>query len=235
MTAALTLALAGCGAGSELPANLRGDAAHPTTHAATPTAPSASATQAADVPLRSGERFQSIRLPADYSPEAPEGTGTDDYRCFLVDPGFETDQLVSGVQIAPQNAAMVHHVIVSKVEPGDVPRAEALDAADEGHGWTCFGGAGVAGVSGGNLDKADWVGAWAPGGGERVMADDIGIPLAEGTQLVVQMHYNLLAGSGTDRSTVRLRLSEAAGSDKQALQTMLLPAPVELPCRDNRT
>jgi hypothetical protein len=235
VTAALALALAGCGAGSELPATLRSGAAHPTTHGAAPGAPSASATRAADVPLRSGERFQSIRLPADYTPKAPEGTGTDDYRCFLVDPGFETDQLVSGVQIAPQNAAIVHHVIVSKVEPADVPRAEALDAADEGDGWTCFGGAGIAGVSGGNLDKADWVGAWAPGGGERVMADDIGIPLAEGTHLVVQMHYNLLAGSGTDRSTVRLRLSEAAGSDKQALQTMLLPAPVELPCRDNRS
>ena len=90
-------------------------------------------------------------------------------------------------------------------------------------------------MSGVDLDKADWVGAWAPGGGERVMADDIGIPLARGTQLVVQVHYNLLAGGGTDRSTVRLRLSEAAGSDKQALQTMLLPAPVELPCRDDRT
>ena len=235
LTAALALALAGCGAGSELPASLRSGAAHATTHGATPGAPSASATRAADVPLRSGERFQSIRLPAEYTPKAPEGTGTDDYRCFLVDPGFETDQLVSGVQIAPQNAAIVHHVIVSKVEPAEVPRAEALDAADEGDGWTCFGGAGIAGVSGGNLDKADWVGAWAPGGGERVMADDIGIPLAEGTHLVVQMHYNLLAGSGTDRSTVRLRLSEAAGSDKQALQTMLLPAPVELPCRDNRS
>ncbi len=90
-------------------------------------------------------------------------------------------------------------------------------------------------MAGVNLDKADWVGAWAPGGGERVMADDIGIPLAKGTQLVVQMHYNLLAGTGPDQSSVRLRLSEAKGSRKQALQTMLLPSPVELPCRDNRT
>lgn len=49
-----------------------------------------------------------------------------------------------------------------------------------------------------------------------------------------RLNYNLLAGSGTDRSTVRLRLSEAAGSTKKALDTMLLPAPVELPCRDNR-
>ena len=67
------------------------------------------------------------------------------------------------------------------------------------------------------------------------MADDIGIPLRAGTQLVVQVHYNLLAGTGTDRSTVRLRLSDADGSAKQPLQTMLLPAPVELPCRENRT
>ena len=232
--AVLTLALAGCGSDADLPAGLRSADTHQTTHAATS---SATATSAAveDVPLRAGERFQNLQLPAPYSPKAPEGTGTDDYRCFLVDPELATDQLVSGVQIAPDNADMVHHVIVSKVEPDAVDEAQGLDARDPGDGWTCFGGAGLAGTRGGSLDKADWVGAWAPGGGERVMADDIGIPLAAGSQLVVQVHYNLLAGSGTDQSTVRLRLSEAEGSDKQALQTMLLPAPVELPCRDNRT
>jgi len=233
--AALTVALAGCGSGTDLPAGLRSADGHATSHAAASSTPSPAAEKTSDVPLRKGERFQSIRLPAAYTPKAPEGTGTDDYRCFLVDPRLETDQLVSGVQIAPDNAAIVHHVIVSKVEPEDVKEAKALDAAAPGDGWTCFGGAGLAGTRGGNLDKADWVGAWAPGGGERVMADDIGIPLRKGTQLVVQVHYNLLAGDGADRSTVRLRLSEAKGSDKQALRTMLLPAPVELPCRDNRT
>ncbi len=237
VTAALALLLTGCGSESDLPAGLRtaGTAGtHATTHAASPST-SAAEPAAKDVPLREGERFQNIRLSSAYTPKAPQGAGTDDYRCFVVDPGFDTDQLVSGVQIAPDNAAIVHHVIVSKVEPEDVAQARALDAKDPGDGYTCFGGAGIAGVAGGDLDNADWVGAWAPGGGERVMADDIGIPLAAGTQLVVQMHYNLLAGSGTDRSTVRLRLSDAKGSHKQALQTMLLPAPVELPCRDNRT
>jgi hypothetical protein len=234
VAAALALVLAGCGNQADLPTGLRSADSHATSHAA---APSTSTTKPAvkDVPLREGERFESITLPAAYTPKAPTGTGTDDYRCFLLDPGFDTDQLVSGVQIAPDNAAIVHHVIVSKVEPQDVAKARALDAKDPGDGYTCFGGAGIAGVAGGNLDKADWVGAWAPGGGERVMADDIGIPLQAGTQLVVQMHYNLLAGDGADRSTVRLRLSEAKGTHKQALQTMLLPAPVELPCRDNRT
>jgi hypothetical protein len=232
--AALALVLAGCGNGADLPAGLRTADSHATSHASSP---SAAATRAAakDVPLRDGERFQSIRLRAAYTPKAPTGTGTDDYRCFVLDPGFDTDQLVSGVQISPDNAAIVHHVIVSKVEPDQVGTAKALDAKDPGDGYTCFGGAGIAGVAGGNLDDADWVGAWAPGGGERVMADDIGIPLKAGTQLVVQVHYNLLAGSGPDRSTVRLRLSEAKGSRRTPLQTMLLPAPVELPCRDNRT
>ena len=234
VSAALALVLAGCGNGADVPAGLRTADGHATSHASSP---SAAATRAAakDVPLRDGERFQSIRLRAAYTPKAPTGTGTDDYRCFVLDPGFDTDQLVSGVQISPDNAAIVHHVIVSKVEPDQVDTAKALDAKDPGDGYTCFGGAGIAGVAGGNLDDADWVGAWAPGGGERVMADDIGIPLKAGTQLVVQVHYNLLAGTGADRSTVRLRLSEAKGSDRTPLQTMLLPAPVELPCRDNRT
>ncbi len=236
VAAALALMLAGCGSESDLPSSLRSADAHATSHAQSPPAPAGSATTAPvkDVPLRAGERFESLRLPSAYTPKAPDGTGTDDYRCFVIDPKLDTDQLVSGVQIVPDNAAIVHHVIVSKVEPQDVAKARALDEKDPGDGYTCFGGAGIAGVAG-NLDNADWVGAWAPGGGERVMADDIGIPLKAGTQLVVQMHYNLLAGGGADRSTVRLRLSEAKGSTKQALQTMLLPAPVELPCRDNRT
>ena len=114
--------------GVELPANLRSGGAHPTTHAATPGTLAGGDGRDGRGAAACGERFQSVRLPADYRPAAPEGTGTDDYRCFLVDPGFETDQLVSGVQIAPQNAAIVHHVIVSKVEPGDVACARALDA-----------------------------------------------------------------------------------------------------------
>ncbi|WP_030527995.1 hypothetical protein [Phycicoccus jejuensis] len=233
LAAVLAVGLAGCSS-APLPDNLRAKSSHEAAHAAATTAPSATVSRPPDVPLRAGERFVEVRLPGAYTPTAPTPTATDDYRCFLLDPHLGTDQLVSGVDIRPDNAALVHHVIVSRVEPEGIAQAEQLDSADPGDGWTCFGGSGIQGI-GVNLDDADWVGAWAPGGGERVMADDIGIPLRAGGRLVVQMHYNLLAGSGTDRSTVRLRVSEAAGSRKKALDTMLLPAPVELPCRENRT
>jgi hypothetical protein len=116
-----------------------------------------------------------------------------------------------------------------RVPPALVPQAEAADRATPGEGWTCFGDAGIPGA-GGSVDDVPWLGAWAPGGGERVLADDLGTPLEAGSRVVMQVHYNLLAGTGPDVTAARLRLASGE-KDLAALQTMLLPAPVELPCR----
>ncbi|MEO7269749.1 MAG: hypothetical protein ABIW49_11145 [Knoellia sp.] len=231
IVAALTLSACG----GTLPDNLRGEDSHSTTHAASPDAAQAKAKskpEPADVALRPGETFEELSMAAKYTPKAPFGTGTDDYRCFLVDPKFAQDMIVSGVKIEPDNPAAVHHVILYKVDPANVAAAEARDAKDAEQGWTCFGGSGVDNGPGAQLNNAEWVGAWAPGGGERVMAEDIGIPLAKGSRIVIQMHYNLLAGGGADQSKARLRLTPASAGKKTPLETMLLPAPVELPCRE---
>ena len=225
------LTLSACG--GVLPDNLSGGDAHSSsTHAVSPSTDGAKAVpEPPEVALRDGESFQELTLPAKYTPKAPFGTGTDDYRCFLVDPVFAQDMIVSGIKVMPDNPAAVHHVILFKVDPANVEAAEAADAKDEGDGWTCFGGSGVDNGPAAQLNNAEWVGAWAPGGGERVMAEDIGIPLTKGSRIVMQMHYNLLAGGGADQSKARLRLSPASGGTKTPLETMLLPAPVELPCR----
>jgi len=173
-----------------------------------------------------------LRLPAAYSPKAPT-TGTDDYRCFLLDPGLTEDAFVTGMDVVPDRAELVHHVILFRVPPQAVGTAKARDAAEGGQGWTCFGGSGLEGA-GASLDYAPWLGAWAPGGGERVMAEDLGIPLEAGSRVVMQVHYNLLAGTGSDRSEARLRLAPGT-QDLAPLETMLLPAPVELPCRPGVT
>jgi hypothetical protein len=231
--AAATLVLAACSstpgtgeeqAGSKPETPPTSPSADPTTaHGHAPGQP-----RAKQVPLRDGERIVDVRMPAAYTPSAP-GAGSDDYRCFLLDPDVDDDTFVTGVDVAPGNEALVHHVILFRVAPDQVEAAEAVDAGTPGPGWTCFGGSGLDRV-GGSLDDAPWLGAWAPGGGERVMADDIGIPLEAGSRIVMQVHYNLLAGTEPDRSSARLRLAEGS-SDLEALETMLLPAPVELPCR----
>ena len=184
----------------------------------------------ASPPLRRGERFRELTMPAAYSPAAPSGVGTDDYRCFLLDPHLDKDAFITGLDVLPGNEDVVHHVILFRVPPDTVSRAVAKDAEDTAQGWTCFGGTGL--DSGVQLDDAPWLGAWAPGGGERVMAKDVGIPLEAGSRVVMQVHYNLLAGTQPDVSAARLRLAPG-DKDLAALKTMLLPAPVELPCRPN--
>lgn len=179
-------------------------------------------------PLRAGERIVDVRMPSSYTPSAP-GKGTDDYRCFLLDPRVDSDSFVTGVDVAPGDEDVVHHVILFRVPPDQVAVAEDVDARAQGQGWTCFGGSGLE-TMGGSLENAPWLGAWAPGGGERVLDGDIGIPLEAGSRIVMQVHYNLLAGAAPDRSSARLRIADGS-RDLEALETTLLPAPVELPCR----
>jgi hypothetical protein len=233
VTAAAGL-LASCGAGSH--SNARPDN-HPPGHAAAARSDPAPAAAPPPVPLRKSERHATLRPPGEYRPAAQSG-GTDDYRCFLLDPQLTAPTFVTGAEVLPDNPALVHHAILYRVEPAQVAAAHQADAAVAGAGWTCFGGAGLPGGDGGpagQLDAAPWVTAWAPGGsGERLTGRGTGVLLQPGSRLVLQMHYNLLHGSGVDRSGVRLRL--APGTAKlQPLHTMLLPAPVELPCAPAET
>nr|MBA2464349.1 hypothetical protein [Nocardioidaceae bacterium] len=148
-------------------------------------------------------------------------------RCFLLDPELAEDAFITGIDVVP-GTEDVHHVILFRVPPSSLASVQAKDDAEDGQGWTCFGGSGV--DNGAQLDDAPWLGAWAPGSGESVMAPDVGVPVEAGSQVVMQVHYNLLAGPEPDVTTTRLRLA-AGAKDLDALQTMLLPAPVELPCR----
>ncbi|NUR80618.1 MAG: monooxygenase [Dermatophilaceae bacterium] len=186
---------------------------------------------AAPSPLRAGESLRTVTAPVSYTPKAPT-TGTDDYRCFVLDPRLTKDQFVTGFDIAPGQPDEVHHVILFRVPPSAASAARARDADSGGKGWTCFGGAGL-GSRGATLDDAPWVGAWAPGGRENVLPADVGIPMERGSLLVMQVHYNLRHGVTPDRTSVKLRLSSSPGL--KPLETMLYPAPVELPCRPGKS
>ncbi|WP_422769168.1 monooxygenase [Plantactinospora sp. WMMC1484] len=175
-------------------------------------------------PLRTGERFVHLEMARPYRPSAPNG-GTDEYRCFLVDPGLTEQAYLTGSQFLPQNAGMVHHAIFFRLDPVDAAPARKLDAETPGDGWTCFGNAGIG--------DASWVAHWAPGADETLLSPGLGHPMPPGSQLVMQVHYNLVdvrAGvDDTDRSGIRLRLVDGSGA-VEPLVTELLPAPVELPC-----
>jgi hypothetical protein len=204
--------------------------AAPTKAPSTQEAPATGTTTTAPVkskPLRAGERRVSVRMPSAYTPSAPTGVGTDDYRCFLLDPKVATDSFITGFDVRPGNPDVVHHVILFRVPPDMVGEAEDKDAETPGEGWTCFGTSGLA--NDGSIDDAPWLGAWAPGGSERIYGKGLGEDFAAGSRVIMQVHYNLLAGSAPDTSAAELRLTSDPAT--QVLETQLLPAPVELPCR----
>ncbi len=165
VAAAALLAAAGCGPGEheghtsaepapDSPSTATdGEAAHG--HGST-------ATPAKARPLRDGEHRLKLEMPQPYTPSAPTGFGTDDYRCFLLDPELDEDAWITGTNVLPGNTDVVHHVILFRVPPRQVGQAKQLDEGTPGEGWTCFGGTGLDDFQG--IDDAPWLGAWAPGG-----------------------------------------------------------------------
>lgn len=178
------------------------------------------------------ERIITVGVPADFTPEAPVGA-TDEYRCFIVDPGNKRDVMVTGSEFLPDNASIVHHSILYRAFPSQVDDAQALDAQDEQAGYECFGGSGLPARGGGfGLDKSDWITAWAPGGKANEMPKGYGLELPAGGRIILQMHYNLRTEQGADNTRVALRVTD---KKRKPLNTMLLPAPVELPCAPGET
>ncbi len=180
-----------------------------------------------------GESRLELATPTTYRPSGTNGS-TDDYRCFLLDPGLAQDAFVTSARIVPGDASIVHHVILYRIPQASVAQATALDRGSPGAGWTCFGGPGVGGGTSGNprgfLDDAGWIAAWAPGFGADRLRPGTGVELPARSRVVMQVHYNLVNGSRPDRSRAVLTTVPAATAPTP-VQTMLVAAPVELACR----
>ncbi|MGZ4445196.1 MAG: hypothetical protein ACXVEC_00720 [Nocardioides sp.] len=233
--AAALVLLAACGgagtSGADQPAAPLTAIASPSgsPSAAAPDLPVPTADPASQVALRPGEKRLTLAMPAAYTPSAPTGVGTDDYRCFLLDPHLKRDVYLTGTNVLPGNPEVVHHVILFRVDPAQVAEAKAKDASEPGEGWTCFGGTGLAGDFS-NVDDANWLGAWAPGGHETETRPGYGVHLAPGSRIIMQVHYNLLVGHDPDRSAAQVRW-RPGNAHLTPIHTFLMPAPVELPCR----
>jgi hypothetical protein len=128
----------------------------------------------------------------------PVESGNDDYRCFIVDPGLAEDRFLTGFEVMPGEPEEVHHMVLFAVvsEDGETD-ADALDAAQEGPGYRCYGASGVAAIP---------VAAWAPGARVFHYPEGTGLRLRAGRRLIMQLHYNVSAGALPDRTTIRLEV-----------------------------
>ena len=128
----------------------------------------------------------------------------DDYRCFMIDWPETEVRYVSGFRANPGQASIVHHVIAFLVPPADVADFQALDAAEPGPGYKCYGG------PRGSIDvnrQVAWLGSWVPGNKGIDYPAGTGIRVNPGSKIVLQVHYNLSSAvSNADRTSLSLRL-----------------------------
>jgi hypothetical protein len=138
-------------------------------------------------------------------PYTVPGRAADVYRCFVIPTHFAEDRWVTRLEYAPGDRKLVHHVL-AYIDTGTA--AEALDRADPGPGYTCFGGPGFAAAGG--------LGGWAPGIQPRTMEDGVGMLLPRGATVVLQLHYNNGAPeSRTDRTRLGLHFAKSPIDKRQ--------------------
>lgn len=156
-------------------------------------------------------------------PYVGDGSKANDYRCFLLDPGFTGDEMITGYEFIPDTREVVHHVLVYRVPASRLDAAVAKDEADPGPGYGCGDSAGM------STGGAGLVGGWVPGQRPRDFGEGVGLPMGAGDQLVVQIHYHYEGLLRADQSTMNLELADDPDSVK-ALYPHSLVGPVELPC-----
>jgi hypothetical protein len=127
----------------------------------------------------------------------PNSGVSDDYRCFVLDPGLTQDTDVVGMDIVPGSRKMVHHVILYAMPAAD---AQTEDNKDPAQGYTCYGGPGGS--------NPTMVGGWVPGTSATVYPTDTGVPVLAGQVFVMQIHYNMDNGHETDHTQVKLMYAQ---------------------------
>jgi hypothetical protein len=126
-----------------------------------------------------GEPDARLAMPEAYTPDR---ASPDDYRCFVVDPGLDTTTWLRAFDVEPDTVEVVHHVLLYRLDPSWADEVATWDAADEGPGYSCFGSPGTW--------EAETLAGWAPGQQPEVYGAGIARRLAEGSVLVLQLHYN---------------------------------------------
>ncbi|WAS90799.1 monooxygenase [Nannocystis punicea] len=157
-----------------------------------------------------------LEMPTAYSPSEPI---VDDYRCFILDPGLTEDAFVTAFEVRLGRPDVVHHLTLFALDTAeDEQGAEALDAAEDGPGYTCFGDTVV---------PSRWLVGTGPSDKGGRLPAGTGLRIGAGRKTVLQMHYNWQNGTAPDQTAVDLTLEPSV--PKEAFVARVADLTLELP------
>lgn len=187
------------------------------------------------VAVKTAGQDLSLVTPA-YVPLPPDG-GTDEYRCFLLDPKFTKETFLKSVTITPDNMMVSHHGILYRVSAANVQATKNLDEQSAQPGWSCFGDTGIPGATAFSpASPSSWISFWAPGGNFKKYPEGTGMRFTQGDQFILQSHFMVMPGHSDSQKRASMNVALAyAKSPVADLKTMLVAAPIEVACGPNET
>ena len=124
----------------------------------------------------------------------------DQFVCFVLDPGLTSAKWLTGVQVTPTAPTFVHHANVQIIAPGDAAAAIAQ-----------VGGVGVPKV-GCDTPPGLSIQSWLPGNPALLMRDGVAMAMPAGSLISLQVHYHPAGATGTDATSIALRLTDDSPS-----------------------
>jgi hypothetical protein len=121
----------------------------------------------------------------------------DSFSCVSIDPGLDEDVWITGLELLPDNEAVVHHVLIML----DATGASAALAGPDGT-YPCE-----------QLHLGTMLGSYFTGSAPTRMPDDVGVPFPVGARIVLNFHYHPSElGGDVDQSQVAVRWTTDAPS-----------------------
>ena len=144
----------------------------------------------------------SIRLRSPtYKPRAPAGA-TDDYHCTVLDPHVTHSSYIISSQFFP-GSVEDHHAALFLLPRSLIAQAKRDEVMK--HGWTCFGEGTLPNTPLTDFAQTTLLSNWSPGSGAINFPKGTGYVIPAGSMVVMQVHYNLLAGDKPVKNSLVLR------------------------------
>jgi mono/diheme cytochrome c family protein len=145
-----------------------------------------------------------LEMPDAY--EVP-ASGPDIYRNFAIPTGLAEDKWVRAVEFRPGARKAVHHALFAYVRSGALKSFEGQDGKP---GFTGMNGLGLGLGLQPAFQPAGGLGGWAVGGIPAFLPEGQALPLAKGTDLILQMHFHPTGKPETERSTIGIYFADKA-------------------------
>ena len=122
----------------------------------------------------------------------------DQFMCTIMDPGNAQLAWMTGLQVRPGNPLVVHHVVVTELQPG-VELDAQLAAHPIGVPFDC----GQQATPG-----AFVISIWTPGNQPMQTPDQLAVPIVGGAKIVMQIHYHPTGATAEpDTTAIDLKFS----------------------------